>query len=298
MPLRFVIVLVSCVLTPLLAEEKVVLQYIPDSTVKLVHTIDAEVWHPIPALQITTSGTETLTASLRIKSRDKKKVINSLPIQGEFRLLNIEINTVVEPDNKAVTLNIRQANKPPFAELNKLLDKSLKFEVNQRFSLTSTKETAALAEVLPPLQEMLPERLLEGLLSPLFALAGSELQAGAALAFEDHVGIAGLALTTLKYDITEINPDSVKATYQGEIKPIKVALQDLVKKQDRRIEGLDLSMGGKVEGEALWQRKNALICTSSAIYNLSGGVKIFGMELPVTLTMKVAMSTQLDSAGP
>lgn len=293
MLLRSFFVLMGLLLAPLTAEEKTILQYLPNMAVKMVHTIDAELWHPIPNLQIATSGKQTLTASVLLQDQGKKgKSIDTFPIRGEFRLQNIEVSTVVEPDNKVVTLDIRQAGKKPlFAELNKLINLPLRFEVDKQFSLAATAEIAAIAELLPPLKEIVPARILEGFLAPIFVLAARELQVGDSVAFEEQVGVAGLPLASLKYDITDINADSVTASYHGEIRTLKVPLQDLVKKQDKRLEGLDLSIGGKVEGQLLWQRTNALICTESAVYSLYGGVKIFGMELPVTLTMKVSMST-------
>lgn len=290
---RFFFALMGLLLAPLMAEEKAILQYIPHAPVKMVHVIDAKLWHPIPSLQIATSGKQTLTATLLIQNVDKGKFIDSLPIKGIFRLENIEVSTIIEPDSKVVTLNIRQAAQQPlFAELNKLLNLPLKFEVDKQLSLVSTPEIAALADLLPPLPELLPERVLEGFLAPIFMFAGRELQAGETVTLEDRVGIVGLGLSSLKYELADINTDSVKATYEGEVKTLKIPLKDIVKNQEKRLDGLELSLGGKVEGQALWQRTNALICTSSAVYNLSGGVKIFGMELPVTLIMKVSMFTE------
>lgn len=275
----------------LYSEAPIKLQYSADSSVEMVTTQSFIIDQIIPGLDFRGEGTQKITSLLTLHSDESSKIILKPPFFLDWTLKIIQVD--IGGNDSVFEFDSRQPQNSLISkELARWVDHPIHLTINKDLNIErNSEELKKFVNKFPSIQELDPYTFLEGLLVPIFGLADQELVQGATITKTNVRGDFGIALTTLKYTITEISERQVNARFEGIIEPRNLQLKSIFGEVTKDAMPTQLSVSGDVEGTISWDRSNAALCQISSSNTYRSKLQVLGIEWPLSVKIKSSLQT-------
>lgn len=278
-------------ITALFSDAPVKLQFNTGSPVEMVTTQTFTINQAIPGFDFKGEGVQTITSLLTLKSLNSTKQQSKPPFTLDWTLKVIQVD--FSANDHSIAFDSRQPQNSLLSkELAKWVDRPIQLTIDTNLKLErNSEELDKFIKKFPAIQEIDPYTFLEGIILPIFGIADQEIVKGASISRSNLRGDFGIALTSLKYDITEITDRLVTANFQGTIEPKDLPLKSIFGNGKEGSELLQINVAGTVEGTVSWDRSNALLCQLSGNCDYRCKIKIAGIEVPLNAKLKTTLQT-------
>lgn len=275
----------------LCAEPPVMLEFSIGAPVEMIVVQSFSIDQIIPGLNFQGNGTQKITSLLTFRSVNTETKITKPPFLLEWTLKVIHIDLLAN-DSKFEFDSSQPQNSLISKELARWIDRPIQLTVNRELAIErNSEELERFVKKYSAIQELNPYTFLEGLILPIFGLADQELTKGASITRTNMKGDFGLALTSLKYEITEITDRLVNAQFKGNFEPRVLPLSKLFGKESAGSELVEVNVLGEIEGTITWDRSNAALCQMTSNNTYRSKVKLLGIEWPLSVKVKSSLQT-------
>ncbi|MBA2726972.1 MAG: hypothetical protein H0U49_02220 [Parachlamydiaceae bacterium] len=275
----------------LFSEAPLKLQFSTGTPVEMVTTQTYTINQVIPAFNLKVEGTQTITSLLTLRGLNSPKQQTKPPFSLDWTLKVIQLN--FSANDHTIAFDSRQPQNSLLSkELAKWVDHPIQLTIDPSLSLErNSEELDKFIKKFPAIQELDPYTFLEGVILPIFGIADQEIIKGGSISRTNLRGDFGIALSVLKYEITEITDRLVTARFQGTIEPKDLPLKNIFGNGKEGSELLQVNVAGTVEGTISWDKSNALLCRLSGDCDYRCKIKIAGLEVPLTAKLKTTLQT-------
>ncbi len=269
------------------AEAPVQLQYLPHVPVMQTHTLQAEMSDALPGYKLDGEAVQSLSAVVTLKSDAPELPLTHPPFDLQFVLKDIHLE--LNANDVGIQVDSKTPHSPLAAQSKELINHPITLHIRPDGSLdSSSAELQKLFADMPGVKDLHLEGIWYEWFLSIFALAGKELATGNLYAIETQ---GGNLPKVLNYRITAIDEKEVKAELKGSLEAKVMKIEGLFALDGKQQGNIELNLSGMVQGNASWDRQNALLCQLNAHYIYTGVLKIGDSAWTLNLNLK----QQLDS---
>lgn len=238
-------------------------------------------------------ATQNLESVLEIQG-EAGQPISQLPIDLFFSLRGLTVG--IEANGHSVSYSSDHPDSSAFMkELSKSIGEPVRVRLGNNLKMdASSRDFLKLVRDMEKLDGFKLNNLITEVFQQLFALAGEDLQIGQTYTQNLTLGGDAMRPISIVYEIADITDKEVRAKVSGGFQPVRLPVTGTLLGGQPTADKSDayLTIGGKIEGKAVWSRKNALIYKTRFQYLYEGELEEGSQSIPIQVRLKQQSSTK------
>lgn len=253
------------------------LQYAVNQPVFQTSSVEIEVSRG-QAEETPSTARQEIKARLAIIEKKDRGTFVKPSMNLQLTLESLQVG--MEAEGHSLKFDSEHPNGSPLmTEIAKIIDRPLTVVVGEDLKIeTDSKDFLKLSQSLEQIGGFRTTNLFSEMLQNLFALAGRDLEVGDEYTLKLALGADERVPLAITYKIVAITGSEVRAVVTGGFDLVEITQP--VSSQDR------LFLAGKIDGKAVWNRRNALIYKTRIHYSYDGVLEEDGQETPIYLHLR------------
>jgi hypothetical protein len=294
MKLRYYFVFLLLYPVAILAQETITasrIQYIPNVPVRHTSEIQVDFQQSMPGFALKAGAKQTINSVLTVLSKGSDVPIQNPPFDLSVVLKHLRV--VLSVNDETTIFDTNQPDSSLYMEhLSKILERPILFHVGEGFRIEKQNEDfSRITQNFPLIGDFLPDILFFEMFQGFFPIAGQELAVGDKFRQEHQTGEWKFPIE-MNYVIDRIDPEEIHAQVLGKVSPqtLRWVLQS--EQNGQKEEALELSLSGDIQGDASWNRQNALIYNGNTTSFFNGTLRIGDWQWNIVLKIHTIASSQ------